>query len=328
MPTSLSVSIINYRTGDLTIACVQSVLEAARGEAALDVHTVVVDNASGDGSADQIAAWIKEQNVGDQVTLVRSPTNTGFSGGHNQGITARPSDFVLVLNSDAAIRPGALSALIRAAEDAPDTGFFAPRLEDPDGTPQVSCFRAHSPLSEVIRTAVTGAVTRALGRYEVALGINPPPEHIEWMSFACILLRREMIDAIGPMDEGYFLYFEDAEYALRGRRAGWGCAFVPDARVIHYRGGSGPVKALQKAKKRLPRYYYCARSRFFHQQYGRAGLLAANLCWHLGRGIAQLRRLAGRAPVPMAACEARDIWTNFTNPLGPRGAPGEDHGRA
>lgn len=323
MPTTLSVSIINYRTGDLTIACVQSVLEAARAETGLSIHTVVVDNASGDGSADQIANWIEQTGVAAQVTLVRSPTNTGFAGGHNQGITARPSDFVLLLNSDAAMRPGAFSALMQAAQNAPDTGFFAPRLEDPDGTPQVSCFRAHSPRSELIRTAVTGAVTRALKRHEVALGLDPEPAQIEWMSFACILLRRDMIDAIGLMDDGYFLYFEDAEYGLRGRRAGWGCAYVPEARVIHYRGGSGPVKALQKAKKRLPRYYYCARSRFFHQHYGHTGLLAANLCWHLGRVIAHLRWLAGRRPVPMAAHEARDIWINFTTPLGPRGAPGE-----
>ncbi|MEO0692506.1 MAG: hypothetical protein AAFY90_06500, partial [Pseudomonadota bacterium] len=69
MPTSLSVSIINYRTGDLTIACVQSVLEAAHGEAALDVHTVVVDNASGDGSADEIVVRIKEQSFGDRATF-------------------------------------------------------------------------------------------------------------------------------------------------------------------------------------------------------------------------------------------------------------------
>lgn len=324
MPKTLSVSIINYRTGDLTIACVQSVLEAARQETDLSIHTVVVDNASGDGSADQIANWIEREDLADQVTLVRSPTNTGFAGGHNQGMTARPSDYVLVLNSDAAVRPGAFSTLVSAAQNAPSVGFVAPRLEDPDGTPQVSCFRAHSPRSELIRTAVTGTVTQALKRHEVALGINPDPAQIEWMSFACILLRREMIDAIGLMDEGYFLYFEDAEYGLRGRRAGWGCAYVPAARVIHYRGGSGPVKALQKAKKRLPRYYYCARSRFFCQQHGRAGLLAANLCWHLGRGIAHLRWLAGRRPVPMAEHEARDIWINFMSPLnGPRGAPGE-----
>lgn len=323
MPTTISVSIINYRTGDLTIACVQSVLDAARDEPELEIHTVVVDNASGDGSAEQIDDWISREGHADQVTLVRSPTNSGFSGGHNQGIAARDSDFVLVLNSDAAVRPGAFSALVDAARAAPGTGFFAPRLEDPDGTPQISCFRVHSPQSELIRTAVTGVVTRLLRHREVALGVHPDPDQIEWMSFACILLRREMIDAIGLMDEGYFLYFEDAEYGLRGRRAGWGCAFVPAARVIHYRGGSGPVKALQKARKRLPRYYYCARSRFFHQQYGHVGLLAANLCWHLGRGIAQMRRFAGRKPVPMAAHEARDIWINFTRPLGPRGAPGE-----
>lgn len=323
MSARISVSIINYRTGQLTIDCVQSVLDAAHSEPQIEVRTVVVDNASGDGSADQIAAWIDTHDLDAQVQLVRSPTNTGFSGGHNQGITAQDSDFVLVLNSDAAVRPGMFSALMTAAAACPDVGLFGPRLEDPDGTPQVSCFRTHSPQSELIRAASTGPITRLLRKREVALGLHPSPENVEWVSFACVLLRRDMIKALGLMDEGYFLYFEDAEYGLRARRAGWGCAFVPEARVIHYRGGSGPVKALQKAKKRLPLYYYCARTRFFYQTYGRAGLLAANLAWHLGRAIAQARRLTGRARAPTAAQEARDIWTNFTNPLGPRGAPGE-----
>ena len=323
MSARISVSIINYRTGQLTIDCVQSVIDAARAAPDIAVETVIVDNASGDGSADQIAAWIDAHDLGDQVHLVRSPTNSGFSGGHNQGIAARNSDFVLVLNSDAALRPGVFPALMDAAAARPDAGFFAPRLEDPDGTPQVSCFRAHSPQSELIRAAGTGPVTRLLRRHEVALGLHPSPDNIEWVSFACVLLRREMIKDVGLMDEGYFLYFEDAEYGLRARRAGWGCAFVPAARVIHYRGGSGPVKALQKARKRLPHYYYCARTRFFYQLYGRIGLLAANLAWHLGRAIAQLRRLTGRSPAPAATQEARDIWTNFTQPLGPRGAPGE-----
>ena len=79
----------------------------------------------------------------------------------------------------------------------------------------------------------------------------PDPAEIGWASFACILLRGEMVSAIGPMDEGYFLYFEDAEYCLRARRAGWRVAYVPEARVVHFRGGSGPVKALARARTEL-----------------------------------------------------------------------------
>jgi GT2 family glycosyltransferase len=125
------------------------------------------------------------------------------------------------------------------------------------------------------------------------------------------------------MDEGYFLYFEDAEYCLRARRAGWGIALAPDAVAVHFRGGSGPVKALARARRRLPPYYYASRTRFFRQAYGPLGPVLANLMWGAGRLIAQMRRLTGRAVPTASASEARDIWTNALHPLGPRRAPGE-----
>jgi len=130
----------------------------------------------------------------------------------------------------------------------------------------------------------------------------------------------DMVQAIGPMDEGYFLYFEDTEYCLRARRAGWRLASIPKARAIHFRGGSAPVKALARERKRLPAYYYASRARFLHQAHGRAGLWAANLLWHLGRGIASARRLAGKAVPATNDLEARDIWINAFNPTGDSGA--------
>ena len=186
---------------------------------------------------------------------------------------------------------------------------------------QVSQFRFHSPWSELIRGAETGPVTKLLRRHVVALDPPVDPGDVEWASFACILLRGDMIRALGPMDEGYFLYFEDAEYCLRAHRAGWQIALAPDAVAVHFRGGSGPVKAKARARKRLPAYYYSSRTRFLTQAHGRAGLLAANLCWHLGRGIATARRLAGKAVPAAIEGEAGDIWINFGHPLGPRRAP-------
>lgn len=318
-PLDLVISIINYRTAKMTIACVESALADLEGIAG---HVVVVDNASGDGSAEEIADWIAAQDADLPVSLVRSPTNTGFSGGHNQGIGARAARFYLVLNSDALLRPGFCRTILDAAESAPEVGLFTPRLEYDDGEQQISCFRVPTPWSELIRAAATGPVTKMLKRYEVALTMPPAPDQIGWASFACILLRGEMVDQIGPMDEGYFLYFEDTEYCLRATRAGWGIRYVPEARAVHFRGGSAPVKSLARERKRLPAYYYASRSRLLYQAHGRAGLLAANLLWYVGRAIAGLRRLVGKPPAPANAAEGRDIWTNILNPLGDRRAPG------
>ena len=317
--SDLVISIINYRTGDLTIACVRSVLAELEANPDLDAHVVVLDNASGDGSAEEIEAWLAGEAAGQPVTLVRSPTNSGFSGGHNQGMAARAADFYLILNSDTALRPGFFAALMAAVGTAPaGTGFFAPRLEFEDGTAQNSHFRFFSPQSELIRGAGTGPVTKLLARYDIPLGIDPAPDRIDWASFACILLDARMVRTIGPMDEGYFLYFEDAEYCWRARQAGWRVMPVLAARAVHHRGGSGPVKALAAARKRMPAYYYASRTRFFRQAHGRAGPIVANLLWHLGRVIANLRILTGRSVPPAVEAETRDIWINVLDPLGDR----------
>ncbi|MDJ0630902.1 MAG: glycosyltransferase family 2 protein [Rhodobacter sp.] len=312
--TRIAVSIINYKTGDMTIAAVRSVLDAL-GDLAAEV--VVVDNASGDGSDDRIAAWIAE--IGDnRVKLVRSVTNSGFSGGHNQGMAAAPgADFYLILNSDALVRPGFFAPLLAAAEADPQLGLIAPRLEWEDGEVQASCFRFQGILSEMARAAQSGPVSRLLRAYKVPIEMPPEPDQIGWASFACILLRGEMVRQIGPMDDGYFLYYEDSEYTLRATRAGWRVAYVPEARAVHFRGGSGPVKAMVRERKRLPVYYWRSRTRYMRQACGPLGPLLANLSWMAGRAIAHSRRLVGKPVPPANKAEWRDIWTNILTPLAP-----------
>lgn len=311
----IGVSIINYRTGAMTIAAARSVLDDLGDR---DARVVIVDNLSGDGSAEEIAAWIED--TGDpRLVLVRSATNSGFSGGHNQGIAAAPgAEHYLILNSDALLRPGFFDAILAAAEASPEAGLIAPQLEDEDGTVQESCFRIASPASEFIRGAGSGPVTRVLHHRVMALGTDPDPALVEWASFACILVRGAALRDVGPMDEGYFLYFEDAEYALRLRRAGWGIARAPAARAVHFRGGSGPVKAHIRARKRLPGYYWRSRARFMRQAHGPLGPLAANLGWAAGRALTQARRLTGHGVMPPFEREWQDIWTGLARPLAER----------
>lgn len=314
------VSIINFRTADLTKACVRSVLEDIGN---LDAEIVVVDNASGDGSAEILADWI--EGLGDApVSLVQSETNSGFSGGHNQGIAAAQAEYYLVLNSDSVLRPGFLTRMIAAGDAAPQSGLISPAILSENGDQAVGAFRFHSPASELMRAAKTGPLDKLLARKRVS--IPPPisePDQVDWVSFACVMLRAEMIAQIGPMDEGYFLYYEDSEYCLRARRAGWGITHVPQAQAVHYQGGSGTLVSDAEARKRLPAYFYASRTRFLYQAHGQVGLILANLMWHLGRCLAQTRRLIGK-PVPQAnEREYRDIWTNAFNPLGPRYAPWE-----
>lgn len=312
------VSIINYKTADLTITCAQSVVDALVG---FDGHIVIVDNNSADGSVEKISAWIRETNLSGRVQLVASPVNTGFSGGQNLGIRTREADYHLILNSDAFLKPGFFTSILAEAKAQPSFGFYTPRIDFENGDQQTSCFRFPSPASELIRGAETAQVTRLLSQRDVPLNMPPAPDQIEWASFACILVRADVLRDVGLMDEGYFLYFEDVEFCWRARQKGWRICYVPEARAVHYHGGSGPMESLAKAKKRLPAYYYASRTRFFWQVYGTGGLLLANFAWFFGRAVAVARVLFGKDIPPSNQREYRDIWINILSPLGDRRQP-------
>jgi N-acetylglucosaminyl-diphospho-decaprenol L-rhamnosyltransferase len=315
----IAVVILNYRTGQLSIDAARSALDDA-GD--FDLRVVIVDNCSGDGSADLIEAWIEALDPSTPVTLIRAGTNGGVSAGNNIGMAAVRARYYLLLNSDAIVRPGATRRLVDALESRPDAGIAGPRLEYLDGEPQFSCFRLPSPANELIRGARTGPVTAALKRYDLPLGLDPEPGSIGWVSFAGVLLRGAMIDSVGPMDEGFFLYSEDVEFCARAGRAGWEIVHEPAAHIVHLKGGSGPAKKLAAANARVPRYVYASRTRVLYRIHGRWGLLAANLLWTLGAGVAALRWIGGKPGPFCAKREPLDIWTNFLDPLGDSGKPG------
>lgn len=318
-PCALGIVVINYKSAALTRDCVSAL---APDLAALDARIAVVDNFSNDGSAEELEHWLGGTEPWKRrVRLFRSGANSGFSGGNNQGIAALDAADYLLINSDAIVRPGAVARLLETAGQEQDAGIIAPRLEDPDGTAQISCFRFHSPLSEFLAAAQTGPLD-ALFRFAVVpRPVSGTRADCQWVSFACVLLRRDALEAAGPMDEGYFMYFEDADYCARVRRAGFRVVYEPAARAVHLRGGTAPVKALMKAKKRPPAYYYAARTRYFRKWWGPLGPVAANLMWLAGRGVARLRALLGKPAPLLCDSQGKDQWINWRDPLGDRRAP-------
>jgi N-acetylglucosaminyl-diphospho-decaprenol L-rhamnosyltransferase len=318
----IAVILINYRTAQLTLDCLRSLEPEVRGRPG--THVVLVDSASGDGSADVLDRERTARGWTDWLSVLRLDENGGFSVGNNSGIAfAQRSghfDAFLLVNSDTVVHPGALGLLAEVIEKQPAVGLVGPRLEWPDGDWQASCFRAISPLSEFLAAAKTGPLSRLFNRREVlipdsriaGLGLPPaddaPQESIEWISFACVLIRREVIAAIGPMDEGFFMYFEDVDYSRRARRAGWQIAYAPAARVVHLRGGRTPEKFATEELGRRPDYYYRSRARYLAKYYGRSGPCGANICWLLGRAVSLSREIFGKKPPHTAKHEAADIW--------------------
>lgn len=313
----LLIVIINYKTGQLVIDCLQTVIPQLQD----GQQIVVVDNCSGDGSAAIIQHWIDAQALNDKIQMILSPQNTGFSGGNNLGIRSRHAHYYLLLNSDTLLRDGALQVLLNTARRQSDIGMVSPRLEWPDGKPQISCFRYHSPISELIYAAGSAPVTTVFRSRVVALPVEDAETSPEWTSFACVMVSAALIEDIGPMDDGYFLYYEDVDYCRMARDRGWKIVNNPNARVVHLRGGSSDVKKNIERKSRLPRYYYASRTRYFAKHYGRFGLGMANLLWLAGRSIAFVRECLGKRTY--TACEKQhlDIWTNFSHPLQPERNP-------
>jgi len=313
MNYQLAIVIINYKTPQMLIDCLKSLLPELDK---LNAKVVVVDNLSLDNSLQLIQQWIDENAVGGLVELHASSVNSGFSGGNNMGISALEAKYYLLLNSDTLVRKGAISTLLNAAINNKEAGLISPRLEWPDAIPQESCFRFHTPISQLIGSANTGFITKILQKYSVPFAVSEQPAYYDWTSFACVLIRAEVFKQIGLMDDGYFMYFEDVAFAYHAQQAGWKVLNIPDAHVVHLRGGSSPLKAQVKLGKRLPRYFYESRTRFFYQVYGRFGLLMANLFWTLGYGVSLLRALFSssyQSNIP--AYQKRDIWINFLNPL-------------
>lgn len=315
---NLAIIIINYRTPQLVEDCLNSLLPDFE---ALDAKAVVVDNFSDDGSADRLESWLVDFPARDSVSLIRSPENTGFSGGNNIGIRSQSADYYLLLNSDAYVRSGAIRTLLETVKAHPEAGVIGPRLECPDGTPQTSCFRFHSPASELISTAATGPVTKLLKRWDVPMSPVDEVIHPQWVSFACVLIPGVVFQEVGLLEEAYFLYYDDVDFCRRARDAGWDVIYQPQAHVVHLGGESSDFDSLVGQSKRLPKFYYASRTGYFYKFYGRYGLLAANLLWTLGWLIAMLRALFGRPALHIKERQAQDIWVNWQKPLGERHAP-------
>ena len=127
----------------------------------------------------------------------------------------------------------------------------------------------------------------------------PVPEaecRVDWVAGASLLIRLEVFRAVGLLDPGYFMYYEEVDFCLKASRAGWPCWYVPSSRVVHLVGQSSGVTSSSRARRRLPRYWFAARKRFFVANHGRAKALAADLAYALAFGSFRLRRLVQRRP--------------------------------
>jgi N-acetylglucosaminyl-diphospho-decaprenol L-rhamnosyltransferase len=288
----VAVVIVNFRTPGQVLDCLRSLESELVAEPA-PARALVVDNASGDGSLEALRAGVAAAGW-PWVRLLATHANRGFAAGNNVALrqllaSPDPPEFLWLLNPDTLVRPGALAALRRCLERRPRVGIVGSQLEHPDGTPQHSAFHFPSAPGEFLGTFRLGALDRLARRWLVAPPPPAPAGPADWVSGASLLVRRAVLDAVGLLDEGYFLYYEEVDFCRRARRAGWHTWHEPASRVVHLVGQSSGVDT--GAAERLPPWWFQSRRRYFHKHHGPAGAAVADLAWLGGFALRRLRRV-------------------------------------
>ena len=325
--SKLAIIIVNYRTAALTVDCLRSIV--ADGCLPGRGRVIVVDNASGDGSVEVIGQAIAANRWSEWVELIPAERNGGFAYGNNVGIRAafatsglpvpasrspqsairNPisdiSDYVLLLNPDTVVRPAAIEALAGFMEEHPEAGICGGRLLDAQGRPQCSGFRFPSILGELENGCRMGVLTRLLSSYVTSRPLCETPTAVDWVSGAALMIRREVIEQIGLLDERYFMYYEEVDYCRRAKVADWEVWHVPQAEIVHLEGAASGVNEPRKPR---PTYWYDSRRRYYSKHHGRLYAAAAELAFQAGYLTWRLRRPVQGKPDTDPRGRMRDGW--------------------
>ena len=229
----LSVVIVGYKSRDPLMECLAA-LESGGGPPRREI--VVVDNSPGDGTAEALAQRFPD------VRMIANRENVGYARAVNQGIAATSGRYVLVMNPDCEVRPGAVATLAEHLDRHPTGAVVGPRILNPDGSLEYSAraFPDHftflfNRYSLLTRWFPDNPWSR---RYLMSDWDHTSVRDVDWLSGACLLVRREAIDRVGAMDETFFMFNEDVDWCRRMKLGGWSVTYVPDATVVHHIGAS------------------------------------------------------------------------------------------
>ncbi len=290
----LSIIIVNWNGGALLRAAIESVIDAPPG---VPFDIIVVDNASTDASLD----WLRSDEAaarldGVPLRLVVNTVNAGFSKANNQGFALSDAPLLFLLNADAEVRAGTLDKVIATLKSDARTGACAPRLVNPDGSLQPSVYRnPPAPWEILISGFRLHRLLPASWRASLLLGghwNHADRRSVTRLSGAAMLVRREVIEQVGGLDESYHMYGEDVEWCLRISRGGWLLVHEPDAVVMHHGGQSskqrwGNLEAARRIIDGQLRFQERSLSRTHHVANIIAGAAVAGVsyAWRAARGV-------------------------------------------
>ncbi len=249
----LSFILVNWNTRGYILEAISSIEDTVRDYR----HEIfVVDNGSTDGSLKAI------RETYPRVRLIRNDRNLGFARAVNQAVAAAKGSYCVLLNSDARLMEGAIKTLAAFMEENPDVGIAGGQLINVDGSRQNSI----APFPTLATELLNKRLLRILlpGRYPGKERDYHAPLDVDSLVGACIIVRRQAIEEVGNLDEGYFFFMEETDWCLRMKKQGWRICFVPGARILHLQGAS-----VSQARTEARIEYYRSRYRFFTTWHGR-----------------------------------------------------------
>ena len=291
---NITVVIVNYKTPDLVVECLTSL--AGESQADFRVSAVVGDAASNDGSVEEIGAAIRENGY-EWATCYDIGRNGGFAFGNNHilrthVLSDNVVDYVLFLNPDTYIHPGAPRELAEFLAANPKAGAAGSRLENPDGSLRAYAFRFPAPWREFFRGARLSLLDKLVPEARVTVEGLSETRQVDWVTGASFMVPRRVFDEVGLMDDGYFLYFEETDFMNRMRKAGYTVWHVNESRVVHLAGQSTGERSSERSSRRpVSAHWLSSRARYFTRHHGRFGAMLADVLFLAGDLVYRTHRL-------------------------------------
>ncbi len=315
---TLSIIIVNWNVRELLRACLRSIFTQA---GKLDLEVIVVDSASSDGSAAMVAEEFP------QAVLLAQTENVGFPRGNNIGLAAAAGRYVLLLNPDTVVVGEALQTLVAYLDDHPEVGVAGPQLLFPDGTVQSSRRRFPTLLTGLFESTWLEPIApkRLLDRYYARDFPDEAAGRVDWVVGAALMTRRQVVEQVGGMDPGYFMYSEELDWCRRIVDAGWTVVYLPAALIIHFQG-----KSSEQASTARHIHFNRAKLRYFRKYHGRlaAGLLRFVLLLNFaGQLLLEGLKWGLGHRRPLRRQRVAAYWEVLRSGLRPAGDFSEDRGR-
>lgn len=247
---------------------------------------VIVDNESSDGLAEGV------REVFPAARVIRNVPQRGFAAGLNSAIMSTETPFVAHVSPNTIVRPGTLSRILTLMRSDPRIAAAGPLILSPDGRPQRHGMYRPRPFTALVvlaGLADVGPFRREAVRYYGSHAPGPSVD-VEQLTAACLVIRRAAFEAVGPFDERFFIYAEDADWCLRASAAGWRIVFVPDVSVLHEKAATSKLRS-----RRVIRAYYRSMRAFYEKHYGRSSPLPLRAFWLGGSYVKEAVALLANA---------------------------------